>query len=133
MAFITKCVFCSGTVRPDERTCPHCGGANSQYVPGGSVNFQLPKTIGELQDYCAERKLPLEDLRFFIGQDYRAPKAFGIYRAGESRVVVYKNKSDGTRSVRYDGPDEAYAVGELLAKMLEEGRRRGRLKIGGHG
>ena len=46
-------------------------------------------------------------MRFFIGEDFREARAFGIYKAGENRFVVYKNKSDGSRAVRYDGPDEA--------------------------
>jgi hypothetical protein len=62
-------------------------------------------------------------MRFFVGEDYRQPRAFGIYREGD-RFVVYKNKADGSRAVRYDGPDEAYAVGELYDKLLDECHQR---------
>lgn len=40
-----------------------------------------------------------------------------IQNGGE--VTVYKNKSDGTRAVRYQGTDEAYAVNEVYLKIKE--------------
>ena len=53
-----------------------------------------------------------------IGEDYKEPKAFGIYRdAASGHFVVYKNKADGQRAVRYEGMDEAYAVNELYQKI----------------
>ena len=130
MGSVSRCRFCGGDVCSDDRKCPHCGGTNDQYVPELS-NVFLPKTIVELKDYCRERNIPLERLRFFIGEDYRPPKAYGIYKAGENRLVVFKNKADGSRSIRYDGPDEVYAVSELLAKLLEECQKQGLLKING--
>ena len=83
-----------------------------------------PKTIQELQDYCAQRSMPLAKMRFFIGVNYTGERAFGIYQDGD-RYIVYKNKSDGSRAVRYDGPDEAYAVGQLFDKLLDECHKRG--------
>lgn len=73
----------------------------------------------------------MDRIRFFVGEDYRSPQAYGVFRAGENRFVVYKNKTDGTRSVRYDGPDEAYTVSELLAKLLEICNQLGILKMQG--
>ena len=131
MISTSKCAFCGENVSPRDRTCPRCGAVNENYVPAYSHSFSLPKTIEELKEYCAGRKLPLEQLRFFIGEDYRAPKAYGIFRAGENRFIVYKNKSDGSRSVRYDGPDEAFAVSELFAKLLEICQRSGILEMKG--
>ena len=65
--------------------------------------------------------MPLERMRFFINQDRREPMCFGIYydMAGD-RWVVYKNKADGSRAVRYSGPDEAYAANELWMKLQSE-------------
>ena len=64
--------------------------------------------------------LPLEEMRTFIGEDYKGAKAFGIYKdETDGTFVVYKNKEDGTRAVRYKGSDEAYAVNELYQKMKE--------------
>ena len=83
-----------------------------------------PRTIEELKRYCAEKHMPLERMRFFLDQDYREPRAFGIYRDGDE-FVVYKNKADGSRAVRYRGRDEAYAVRELYDKLLEECHQRG--------
>lgn len=81
---------------------------------------QRPKTIEELKVFCADRGMPLEKMRFFIGEDFREPRAFGIYREEGDRFVVYKNKADGSRAVRYHGPDEAYAVKEIYEKLLSE-------------
>ena len=124
MASTGKCKFCGGVVRSDERKCPQCGAENENFVADTSRSVFLPKTIPELQEYCAERGMPLLRMRFFIGEDYRRPKAYGIYRDG-SDFVAYKNKADGSRSIRYRGPDEAYAVRALYEKLLEMCRHMG--------
>lgn len=124
MASIGKCKFCGAAVRSDERQCPQCGAANENFVADTPRTVFLPKTIEELKEYCAERGMPLLRMRFFIGEDYREARAFGIYKDGIN-FVVYKNKSDGSRAIRYKGPDEAYAVNELFQKLLEECHNRG--------
>ena len=124
MASTGKCEFCGSTLLSSERTCSQCGASNANYVEDTPRTVFLPKTIDELKEYCAERGMPLARMRFFIDEDFREPRAFGIYRDGDT-FVVYKNKSDGSRSVRYHGPDEAYAVGELFHKLLEECHNRG--------
>ena len=125
MASTIKCPACGGTVRTDEQNCPHCGEANPGYVKDSPRKIFQPKTIEELKEYCAERGMPLLRMRFFIGENYKEARAFGIYKAGENRYVVYKNKADGSRAVRYDGPDETYAVKELFSKLLSECHNRG--------
>ena len=83
-------------------------------------NPETPRTIEELRVWYAARNLPPEEVtRFFIGRDIREPRAFGVYRDGD-RFVVYKNKDDGSRAVRYHGPDEAYAVNELYLRLKQE-------------
>lgn len=124
MASTGKCPYCGNVVRSDEKNCPHCGAVNEQYVVDTPRTVFLPRTIEELQEYCAERGMPLLRMRFFIGENYREPKAFGIYRDGDE-VVVYKNKANGQRAIRYRGKDEAYGVNELFQKLLEECHNRG--------
>ena len=124
MASTGKCPYCGGVVRSDETICPHCGAANEAYVVDTPRTVFRPRSIRELEEYCAERGMPLLRMRFFIGEDYRGPRAFGVYREGDN-FVVYKNKSDGSRAVRYRGPDEAYAVGELYDKLMSECSSRG--------
>ncbi len=85
---------------------------------------QSPRTIEELRKYCLDKGMPLSKMRFFIGTDFREPRAFGIFRDGEN-FIVYKNKSDGSRTIRYSGSDEAYAVNELYQKILDECHKRG--------
>ncbi len=124
MASTGKCEYCGASVRSDQSSCPKCGAPNPNYVAETERRIFLPKTIDELKEYCAERGMPLLRMRFFIGEDFQEPKAFGIYRDGD-QVIVYKNKADGSRAVRYKGPDEAYAVSEIFAKLLEECHNRG--------
>ena len=82
----------------------------------------IPKTIEELQQWYIDRNLPQEEVtRFFIGKNYEGPKAFGIYKdelTGE--FIVYKNKANGDRAIRYQGKDEEKAVRELYLKLKEE-------------
>ena len=118
------CPYCGGTLRSDQKFCTNCGAENPHFVKDTPRRIQHPRTIGELKEYCAERGMPLLRMRFFIGEDRQEPRAFGIYQNGD-RFVVYKNKDNGNRAVRYDGPDEAYAVNEIFQKLLTECHNRG--------
>ena len=106
-----KCNICLCEAADGIKHCIYCGA---------EIGAREPKTVDELKAYCEARNLPTEKMRFFIGEDYREPKAFGIYEDADGAFVVYKNKADGTRAVRYSGPDEAYAVRELFLKMQQE-------------
>lgn len=119
-----KCEYCGATIQSSDKNCPNCGAPNPNFVPDGERQIFLPKTIEELKEYCAERGMPLLRMRFFIGEDFKEPKAFGIYQDGDE-FVVYKNKANGQRAIRYQGPDEEYAVNELFQKLLEECHNRG--------
>jgi len=48
-------------------------------------------------------------------KETRQPKTIGIYKDEKGEFVVYKNKANGVRSVRYKGPDEAIAQ---ISKVL---------------
>lgn len=124
MSSTGKCQYCGSTVSSGDQKCPNCGAPNPNYVAQTPHTVFLPKTIDELKQYCAERGMPLLRMHFFIDEDYPEPRAFGIYRDGND-FVVYKNKSDGSRAVRYRGPDEEHAVSELFQKLLEECHNRG--------
>lgn len=79
-----------------------------------------PKTIEEFKVWLDEHNLWDSDTtRFFVGVNYEKPKAFGIYRDGDN-VILYKNKADGTRVIRYSGPDEEFAVSELYDRLMVE-------------
>ena len=120
-----RCPFCDATVRSSERFCPNCGSENPMYTEDTPRVVVLPRTIDELKEYCAERNMPLLRMRFFIGEDFREPKAYGIYRDERGNFTVYKNKADGTRAVRYSGPNESRAVDEIFRKLLDECAKRG--------
>lgn len=112
-----QCDYCGQMIPETAQVCPNCGAANSRVK---RTAYGVPATIEELRAYCSHHNLPLRDMRVFIGEDYRGAKAFGIYRDERTgRFIVYKNKADGTRAVRYEGDDEAYAVNELYLKIKE--------------
>ncbi|MBR2289705.1 MAG: hypothetical protein IJ867_03665 [Clostridia bacterium] len=83
---------------------------------------KTPQTIEELKQWYKDRNLPDENItRFFIGKNYTKAKAFGIYQDEKTgNFVVYKNKANSIRVIRYEGPDEAKAVTELYLKLKEE-------------
>ena len=74
--------------------CPNCGAANPLYVVDLPRKVTDPKTIAELQEYCAERGMPLLRMRFFIGEDIKEPKAFGIYKDshGDCKALRWASK-----------------------------------------
>ena len=147
-----RCPQCGALLTLDDKYCPSCGLRLDEAAPQGTISLDKtpdtgaivtpdapaqadapaeaeprithPTSIEELQLYAAQHHMPLEKMRFFVGVDMREPRAFGIYREGD-QTIVYKNKADGSRAVRYHGPDEAYAVNELFQKLLQECHNRG--------
>lgn len=112
-----KCEFCGAFMNDTDAKCPSCGAENKKHK---ETVIKHPKTIEQLQDWYKARNLPpYEKTRFFIGQNYTGRRAFGIYKEGDE-FIVYKNKDDGTRAIRYQGKDEAYAVNELYLKLKSE-------------
>jgi len=113
-----KCNYCEQLIDEGQKYCPNCGA--SMPTANRTASDQ-PKTIEELKAWYKAHNLPPEDVtRFFIGKDYRQPKAFGIYKAPDGDFVVYKNKADGQRAIRYKGVDEEYAVNEIYQKLKSE-------------
>lgn len=78
--------------------------------------------VNSVQELIERTKgMPLDRMRFFINQDRTDPRCFGIYHDDVAdRWVVYKNKDNGTRAIRYSGPDEGYAANELWMKIQSE-------------
>ena len=121
-----RCPHCGAMILPRDKFCPQCGTPleteQKSIDYSGDFGWQpgmTPATIGQLRTFCEYNEMPLKEMRFFVGEDYRQPRAFGIYQEGD-QFIVYKNKADGSRAVRYHGPDEAFAVSELYAKLLDE-------------
>ena len=113
-----QCEFCNSWIDDTDEKCPNCGGVNKEYK---RATDQTPKTIEELKKWYTDHHLPPEETtRFFIGTNYQEPRAFGIYENEKGEFVVYKNKDNGQRAIRYQGTDEAYAVNELYLKLKDE-------------
>lgn len=113
-----KCQYCGTMIEDTLDKCPNCGGPNLNVVRTAN---DTPKTIEELKKWYSDRGLPpYETTRFFIGEDYTKPRAFGIYKDSTGNYVVYKNKDSGERAIRYKGTDEAYAVNELYMRLKQE-------------
>ena len=111
-----QCDYCGNTYEDTQEKCPSCGAPNPSHQNEGK-----PKTIEDLKMWYSRRNLPAPEItRFFIGIDYKEPKAFGIYKDENGDFIVYKNKADGSRAVRYKGKDEQYAVNELYQRLKDE-------------
>lgn len=114
-----KCEYCGSFISDSDERCTSCGATNNNLKRNAN---NVPETIEQLKQWYIEHNLPDENItRFFIGKNYTEPKAFGIYKDEDTQnFIVYKNKSDGKRAVRYEGKDEKYAVNELYQKLKEE-------------
>ena len=113
------CSYCSSKFNDTLESCPNCGAPSEGVVRTASSQ---PVTIEQLKEWYASKGLPPYDVtRFFIGENYTKPKAFGIYKDEKTgNFVVYKNKASGERAIRYEGTDEAYAVNELFQRLKQE-------------
>ncbi len=112
-----KCSYCGQYYEDSIEKCPNCGAPNDNIH---RTSDAVPKTIEELKAYCEQNGLTPERTRFFVGVDYKEPRAFGIFKDDTGEFVVYKNKANGQRAVRYRGVDEAYAVNELYERLQDE-------------
>ena len=73
-----KCGYCGSMIEETADKCPFCGATNNAVKRTAD---KTPKTIAELQQWYQDRHLPpYETTRFFIGINYKKPKAFGIWR-----------------------------------------------------
>lgn len=115
----TTCEYCGGSFENYLAACPHCGAPNRHVVRSAG---DQPLTIDELKKWYHDHGLPpYETTRFFIGEDYRQPRAIGIYQDSQTRnYVVYMNMDTGRRRIRYEGSDEAYAVNEVFQRLKSE-------------
>ena len=114
-----KCANCGKTVDDSYEFCPHCGSVLTKEKKETKTS-PTPQTINELKAWYKSKNLPPENVtRFYIGKNYKAPRAFGIYQDGDE-FIVYKNKGNGSRTIRYKGTDEAYAVNELYLRLKDE-------------
>lgn len=113
-----KCSYCGNMTDETKEKCEHCNAPN-EYLK--RVGEGVPKTIEELKQWYTAHNLPEPEItRFFIGEDYKKPRAFGIYKNSDGNFIVYKNKDTGERAIRYEGKDEVYAVNELYLRLKEE-------------
>ena len=124
-----KCQHCGSTVDEKSQSCPICG---NPLPSADNVPNEWPKTIEELKTWYVDHHLPPEKVtRFFIGKNISEPKAFGIYKNEVGEFVVYKNKTDGQRAIRYQGMDETFAVGEIYQRLRDEmAKQRSRSRAG---
>lgn len=114
-----KCSYCRNEFNDTLEKCPNCGAPNEGVIRTAD---RQPVTVEQLKEWYTSKGLPpYEVTRFFIGENYKQPKAFGIYKDEQSgNFVVYKNKASGERAIRYEGTDEAYAVNELFQRLKQE-------------
>lgn len=82
------------------------------------------QSIEDINELAARYGMPLERMRFFIGVNNTEPKCFGIYQDDAGYWVVYKNKANGEKAIRYRGRDEAEACQIIWDKIEDEIRQR---------
>ena len=117
-----KCNYCGNQVDDFLTNCPVCRNPLPVNGPtkGPVLNYDAPKytktehavptTIEEFQKLIVVNSYPsAETSHFYIGQNVSHPKAFGICKEFNS-IIIYLNKADGTRVIKYRGNDEQYAV-----------------------
>lgn len=114
------CEYCGLSLAPEDRICPNCGAPAPEAEQSPDKRPGIPGTIAELKAFARAHGMPLEQMRFFLGRNESSPRAFGIYQDRAGDFIVYKNKNDGTRAIRYRGPDEAAAVREIYRKLQDE-------------
>ena len=114
-----KCDYCGNYYDDTEKNCPYCCAPNDHIAR--SSNSQ-PKTIEELKQWYKDHNLPPEEItRYFIGKNKKEARCIGIYPDEQTgNFVVYKNKDNGQRAIRYEGKDEAYAVNEVYQRLRAE-------------
>lgn len=129
------CDYCKCQFDDSLDKCPHCGAPND-YV---QRRIGVPKTIEELKIWCDKRNIaPAAQAGCFIDKNVDYPDTYGIYKDQATEdFIVYKNKHNGERSVKYRGKDESYAVNEtylnlkqllLDKRLLNEGNEIKKLK-----
>jgi len=89
-----KCEFCGSMMNDTVESCPNCGAPNPNVRRSSG---DQPLTIEQLKQWYESKGLPPYSVtRFFIGENYTEPKAFGIYYEEETgNYIVYKNKASG--------------------------------------
>ncbi len=81
-------------------------------------------SINDILELASRYGMPLEQMRFFVGVNNTEPKCFGIYQDDGGYWIVYKNKANGERAVRYRGRSEAEASQIIWDKIEEEIKKR---------
>ncbi|MDO4198186.1 MAG: hypothetical protein Q4D13_04260 [Erysipelotrichaceae bacterium] len=78
-------------------------------------------SIREMEAFFLEKDIPQEKIRFFVNENRGDSRCFGIYQDPDTgKYIVYKNKDDGSRFVRYEGYDEAKACDVFFSKLKDE-------------
>ncbi len=114
---MVRCTFCDNLMKETDLNCPFCG---TPHDPVRQASAGGPRTIYELKQFGRKLGISFARLHFHIGENYKGRCAFGIYKDERTGYyVVYKNKDNGKRAIRYNGPDEAYAVNEIYQKLKE--------------
>ena len=112
------CEYCNSLIKDTEDKCPNCGAGN---IHMSRTPVAVPKTMVELQQWCWQKNVTVEKTRFFLGIDSGEICASGIYQDEKTgNFIVYKNIFNGSRTIFYDGRDEAYAVYDCYMRLREQ-------------
>ena len=119
-----KCSYCGNEFDETLDNCPSCGGVN---VNVKKTSESGPRTLEELKKWFYETNgLTSEKTHIYVGENCSEPAVFGMYKDEDTNdFIVYKNKQNGERAIRYQGKDEQYAVNELYQLIQRQAIRNG--------
>ena len=106
-----KCEYCGSYIEESEEFCKQCGAVNPNFkraIDG------IPKTIAELKKWYEQRNLPPKEVtRFFIGENFKGPRAFGIYEENGEYIVDKEIETIIEEKALFPRNDELITVANL--------------------
>ena len=118
------CRYCNTEYEETLTNCPNCGAPNENVKKTAESG---PRTLEELKDWFYNKQgLTSKKTHIYVGEDCKEAAVFGMYKdENTGDFVVYKNKANGERAIRYQGVDEQYAVNELYQLIQRQALRNG--------
>ena len=109
-----RCQSCNEWINNYDTKCYSCGAVNEEY---NRLIEGSPKTVEALKEWYHKELDGQITTKFQIGINSDEEFVEGIYKEG-STIVVYRNDTP-SRTILYQGIDEAYAVNMMFFKIQE--------------
>lgn len=110
-----KCENCGLIYDASSEKCPECG---EHIREQNMISDSVPDSLESLQKFVRDNNIDLKKLKLYINEDTKQIGAYGMIKDEYGDFTFYRNRSDGTRSVRYKGNNEAFAVNEFYRILI---------------